>query len=161
MMYSFNFTLSVNPQGGAGSALSQLSVTFSTTQKQIGPFWCWFPGGCDCVCSRTLWVSPINSPVRLGVTPAPTTPTGFYSHRGFISPRWNAVLQSLSLSPVVPPSLSSHKCGISQSTSHHLAMSTLLLGCLSRPLLPVWMNVCCLTPWLSDFHRTQFSGSSG
>ena len=28
-------------------------------------------------------------------------------------------------------------------------------------LLPVWMNVSPLTPWLSDFHTVQFSGISG
>ena len=38
------------------------------------------PGRCVCVHSRTLWVSPTNSPVRLGVSAA-TTPTGFF--RGF------------------------------------------------------------------------------
>ena len=49
------------------SALYGLSVTFATTHKQIGPFWCWFQGGWFCVYSRTLWVSPTNSPVRLGI----------------------------------------------------------------------------------------------
>ena len=34
-------------------------------------------------------------------------------------------------------------------------------GCLSPPLLPVWMSVSSLTPWLSDFHTVRFSGSSG
>ena len=34
-------------------------------------------------------------------------------------------------------------------------------GCLSPPLLPVWMNVSSLTPWLLDFHTVRFSGSSG
>ena len=36
-----------------------------------------------------------------------------------------------------------------------------LPGCLSPPLLPVWMNVSSLSPWLSDFHIVQFSISSG
>ena len=36
-----------------------------------------------------------------------------------------------------------------------------LLGCPSPPLLPVWMNVSSLTPWLSYFHAVRFSGSSG
>ena len=31
---------------------------------------CCFPSGWVCVCSRTQWVSPTNSPVRLGVSPA-------------------------------------------------------------------------------------------
>ena len=39
-----------------------------------------FPSGWACVHSRTLWVSPPNSPVRLGVCPAATsTPTGVFS----------------------------------------------------------------------------------
>ena len=36
-----------------------------------------------------------------------------------------------------------------------------LPGCLFLPLLPVWMNVSSLSPWLSDFHTVQFSVSSG
>ena len=39
------------------------------------------PGGWFCVHSRTLWVSPMTSPVRLGVSPAASTPTGFFSQR--------------------------------------------------------------------------------
>ena len=41
-----------------------------------------------------------------------------------------------------------------------LGVSPLHLGCLSPPLLPVWMNVS-LTPWLSDFHEVWISGSCG
>ena len=47
------------------------------------------------------------------------------------------------------------------SASCSLATSTLCLGCPSPPLLLVWMNVSSLSPWLSDFHRVQFSVSSG
>ena len=111
----------------------------------------------------------MNSPVRLGVKPTPSTPTDFYSQRswGFISPCWSPGLCSLSHSPVVPPGLSTHKCGTTQSPtmptlspSHHLAMHPFCLGFPSPPLLPVWMNVY-LTPWLSDFHEVLFSISSG
>ena len=36
--------------------------------------------GCACACSRPLWVSPTNSPVRLGVSPAAaSTPTGVFN----------------------------------------------------------------------------------
>ena len=37
-----------------------------------------------------MWVSPMNSPVRLGVSPAATTPTGFYRQRfwGFLFLCW-------------------------------------------------------------------------
>ena len=59
-------------------ALSWLSVTSSATHKQIGSFWCWFLGWWVCVHSRTLWVSPTNSPVRLRVSPATSTPMGFF-----------------------------------------------------------------------------------
>ena len=51
----------------------RFSVTPSTTHNQIGPFWCYFSVGWVCVCSRTLWISPRNSPVRLGVYPAAPT----------------------------------------------------------------------------------------
>ena len=34
-------------------------------------------------------------------------------------------------------------------------------SCPSLPLLPVWMNVSSLTPWLSVFHTVWFSVSSG
>ena len=34
-------------------------------------------------------------------------------------------------------------------------------GCQSPPLLPVWMNVSSLSPWLLDFHTVGFSVSSG
>ena len=34
-------------------------------------------------------------------------------------------------------------------------------NCLSLPLLPVWVNVSSLTPWLLDFHTVQYSVSSG
>ena len=36
-----------------------------------------------------------------------------------------------------------------------------LPSCPSPPLLPVWMNVSSLTPWLSDFHTVRFSVHSG
>ena len=79
-------------------------------------------------------------------------------------------LRGLSRSPVFPPSLSAHTCRITRSASHRLAPSSSqpplccdssLPICSSPPLLPVWMNVSSLTPWLSDFHTVQFSGNSG
>ena len=42
-----------------------------------------FPDGWVCIRSRPLWVSPTNSPVRLGVSPAAaSTPTGVFN-QGF------------------------------------------------------------------------------
>ena len=125
------------------SALGWLSVTSPATHKQIGPFWCWFLGGWVCACSRTLWVSPINSPVRLGVSPVATsTPTSVFSQRLWhcISPHWNPWLLGQSCSPVVPPGLSAHKCETAQSTSHHLACPSPPAAALPRVLssrLPV------------------------
>ena len=86
------------------SALSWLSVTSPGIHKQIGPFWCWFPGGWACIGSRTVWVSPVSSLVRLGVSPATATPTGLYSQRfwGFLFPMlepgvvWSVSLPSCS-----------------------------------------------------------------
>ena len=48
-----------------------------------------------------------------------------------------------------------------RSASHCLAAHPLCPSCLSPSLLPVWMNVSSLTPWLSDCHTAQFSSSSG
>ena len=48
-----------------------------------------------------------------------------------------------------------------QSSRPLLAMSPLHPGCPSPPLLSIWMNVSSLSPWLSNFHTVQFSGSSG
>ena len=42
-----------------------------------------------------------------------------------------------------------------------LAASPLCPSCQGLLLLRVWVNVSSLTPWLSDFHTVQFSGSSG
>ena len=88
-----------------------------------------------------------------GSSPAATTPTGFFSQGfwGFISLCWNPGLCSLSRSPVVPPSLSACQCGTVRSTSCRLTTIPLRSGCPSPPLLPIWVNVSFLTPWLSDF----------
>ena len=126
------------------------------------PFRCWFLGGWTCVCSSILWASPMDSPVRLGISPAAATPTDFYSQWfwGFSFPCWNPGLHGLSHSPVIPLSLSACECGMSQSASHRLIIHPLYPSFLSLPLPPVWMNVS-LTPWLSDFHTVWVSDSSG
>ena len=106
----------------------------------------------------------MNSPVRLGVSPAAaSTPTGVFSQRfwGFVSRRWDPGLCSLSRSPVVPPGLPIHKRGTAQSDSCHLATYPLCPSCPSPPLLPVGLNVSSLTPWLLDLHTVWYSGRSG
>ena len=135
-------------------ALSQLSVTSPVTHKPIGPFWCWFPGGWVYVRSRTLWVPPTNSPVRLAVYLTTTTATGFYSQRvwGFIFLCWNPGLHGLSHSTVVPLILSTCSCGTAQSSSHCLDACSLLPSCLFPPLLLVWMKVSFLIPSLLYSH---------
>ena len=46
------------------------------------------------------------------------------------------------------------------SASRLLAVSPLCPACPSPPLLPVWINVSSLSPWLLDFHTVRFSVSS-
>ena len=75
---------------------------------------------------------------------------------GFLFPHWNIGLYNLSCSPLVPPSLFTRKCRTTCSTSCLASLP----GFPSLPLLPVWMNVSSLTPWLLDFHTIWFSGSS-
>ena len=87
-------------------------------------------------------------------------------------------LRGLFWSPFVPPGLSERECGTAQSVSLCLMGSTSCSlpapvfqplpcpessphSCASPPLLPVWMNVSSLSPWLSDFHTVRFSFSSG
>ena len=66
----------------APAPLCRISVTPSATHNQIGPLWCWFPSGWACARSRPLWVSPVTSPVRLGVSSAATpTPTDVFNQR--------------------------------------------------------------------------------
>ena len=86
---------------GAYSTLCRFSVTSRATLNQMGPFWCWFPGGWACVCSRTLWVSPMSSPVRLGVSPtASSIPTGVFSQRfEALFPRAEALGCTVCLTP--------------------------------------------------------------
>ena len=163
-------------------ALGWFSVTSPAIHNQIGPFWCWFLGGWVCVCSQILWVSPMDSPVRLGVPSTTAIPQCFIT-RGFeaLFPCTGTLSCTVYLTPapVVPPSLSACECGTVQSASRHLIWSTSGLppcppwslttalgkssppSCLSPPLLLAWMNVSSLTPWLSDFHTVQFSVSSG
>ena len=65
--------------------LAWLSTGFQSlpplATSKLGPSGADSPGGWICLCFRTLWVSPVNSPVRLGISPATATPTGFYSQR--------------------------------------------------------------------------------
>ena len=63
-----------------------------------------------CVCSRTLWVSPTNSSVSLGVSPtAASTPTGVFNQRfEALFPRTGALGCVVCLTP--PPFLPVYLC---------------------------------------------------
>ena len=159
---------------GSNSACStpcRFSVTPSTTHNQIGPFWCWFTSGCVCVHSRPLWVSPMTSPVKLGVSPAATsTLTGVFN-------QWFEALfpcagaLGCAVCHPVYQLLPRHPAAALPALLHNLpprwagqlppCREFSLPSCLSLPLLPVWMNVSSLSPWMSDFHTVRFSVSSG
>ena len=132
-----------------------------------------------CVCSRPLWVSPTNSPMRLGVSPAATsTPMHVFNQRfEALFPCTGALGCMVCFTS--PPFLPVYLCvnvgprGLSATTLwgllaaawpapfHNpppcwvrqppLALSPLCPGYPSPPLLRVWMNVS-LSHWLSDFH---------
>ena len=147
---------------GACSTLCWISITPSATHNQIGPFWCCLLNGWVGVSSRTLWVSPTTSPVRLGVSPAAaSTSTGIFS-RWFealfpcagtlgcavfhlvhqLLPRWPAA--------ALPTRL--HNPPPRWVRQPQLCRESSPPGCPSPPLLLVWMNVSSVSPWLSDFH---------
>ena len=124
-------------------SLRPLSVTSSTTHKQIGPFWCCFLSGWLCIHSRPLWISPMTSPVRLGVSPAAApTPAGVFNQSfEALFPKLNPGLRGLLHFLAVPPGLSMSKCGAAGSASCSLAcpgpQSTTLLGPPATTLLRV------------------------
>ena len=125
----------------------------------------WMSGICDIpgAHSRPLWVSSSNSPVRLGVSPAAaSTPTGVFNHwfealfpcAGTLGCEvCHLVHELLPRQPAAAlPTLLHNPPPCSESSPP---------GCLSPPLLLVWMNVSSLFPWLSDFHTVWLSVSSG
>ena len=72
------------PSGSNGARLTllRISIFHSDTHNQTEPLWCWFPSGWACAHSRPLWVSPTNSLVRLGVSPAAASTPWVFSIRG-------------------------------------------------------------------------------
>ena len=106
--------------------------------------------------------------------------THMFSIRGLrVSfPELKPWVRGLFHSPAVPSSLSVLECGVAGSAISRTAcpicstvrqvsesgcvnVSPVCPSCPSPPLLPVWMNVSSLSPWLSDFCAVQFSVSSG
>ena len=118
--------------------------------------------------------------MRLGVSPAATsTPTGVFNQRfEALFPRTGALSCAVFFAPL--PFLLVYLCtnvgpqdllaAALPAPFHNLpprwvrqppCHESSLPGCLSPPLLPVWMNVSSLSPCLSDFHALRFSVSSG
>ena len=99
------------------------------------------PRWVDSSMSRTPWVSPINSPVRQGVSPATATSIGFYSQRFWVFSflHWNPWFRGLFHSPVVPPCLSTRGCGTSHEV-HQLALPHVLSPLFSVP--PTRLDEC-------------------
>ena len=140
-------------RGSNGSCFTLLRtpIFHSTTHNQTGPLWCWFPSGWACARPRPLWVSPMTSPVRLGVSPAAApTPMGVFNQRfEALFPRAGALVVWSASLPANPPGLSVHECGaagsasgqtacpvgptLHQSRSHHSLSSPLLPGARLRP----------------------------
>ena len=103
------------PRGsnGARSPLHRTSVFPSATHNQTGPLWCWFLSGWACARPRPLWVSPMTSPVRLGVSPAATpTPTGSFNQRiEALFPQAGALGWEVCFAPRRSSGLSVGECG--------------------------------------------------
>ena len=83
---------------------------------------------------------------------------------GFLFPCWYPGLHGLSCSRLfllvyphanVGPPATALPCVLSTLAAH------LCPSYLSPPLIPVWINVSSLTPWLLGCHTVWFSGSSG
>ena len=160
--------------------LCRISVTPSATHNQIGPLWCWFLSGWACAHPRPLWVSPTTSPVRLGVSPAAaSTPTGVFNQRFealfpcagalgcvvcFAPPLFLPVYLCVNVGPQGLPAttLWGLPAAAWPAPFHNPpppwvhqpppCLESSLPRLPSLPLLPVWMNVSSLSPWLSDFH---------
>ena len=155
-------------------APAPLSVTPSTTHNQIGPLWCCFPSRWACARSRPLWVSPTTSPVRLGVSPAAaSTPTGVFNQwfealltlagaRGYavwfapppfllVYLRANVGLQGLPATTLWGLLAAAWPVPFHNPPPHCVHQPPPCRQS-SPPLLPVWMNVSSLSPWLLGFH---------
>ena len=114
----------------------------------------------------------MKSPVRLGVSPAASSPRSVFSQRlwGFISLYWNPGLCSLFRSLVVPPSLSTWECGTTSSASHRLARPGPLATALPRVLStqlpisapPTSLEECFFfNSFVVGLHTVPLSVSSG
>ena len=128
--------LGEGPRGsnGARSTLHRTPIFHSATHNQTGPLWCWFPSGWACARSRPLWVSPVTSPVRLGVSPAATpTPTGIFNPRfEALFPRAGDLGYVVCFAPHRWSGLSVCECGAVGSASGQTACPVSPTLCWSR-----------------------------
>ena len=139
------------PRGsnGARSTLPVFSHSPRYPQSNWAPL-VLLPGGWACAHPRPLWVSPTNSPVRLGVSPAATsTPTGVFTQRfEALFPRAGAlgcvvchlVHQLLPRLPAAALPALIHSPPPRWVHQPPPCCASSLPGCLSPPLLPVWRN---------------------
>ena len=95
-----------------------------------------------------------------GLLHSPSIPPGLSPHEcGAVGSASHHLVRSASCSLACPVPQSATLLGPPAAASRHLAVSPLCPGSPSTPLLPVWMNVSSLSPWLLDFHTVQFSVS--
>ena len=168
------------PRGsnGACSPLHRIAVFHCATQNQTGPLWCWFLSGWACAHPRPLWVSPMTSPVRLGVSPAAApTPTGIFNQRlEALFPHTGALGCAVCFAPRRLSGLSVRECGAAGSASGQTACPvrptlrqsrSLPWPQESSPRLPVsapptGLDECLFfISLVLDFLAVQFSVSSG
>ena len=135
---------------------------------QYLPICYWFPSSC-CPGAESqrewVYVSPKSFAGSLGGV-------SWGSHSFFCHPRPHWFLQAEVMGTYLPGTLSWvvwSGAGIPRSRGippnfHPRHMDVRLLHStplhMSLPLLPVWMNVASLNPWLSDFHTAWFSNDS-
>ena len=146
----------------------------------------WHPSSCCpggksqhgwvCIHSKSIQTLSMDYPENPAVSPAAPTPTGFYSQKlwGFIFPALELWALQSGLGLGSQASKVTLLIFIQNTANVRLPVpqprpplpATLYL-CTSPPvsttpaLLPVWMNVASLYPWLSDFHAAQFPNRSG
>ena len=100
--------------------------------------------------------------MRLRVSSAATIPTGVFSQRfEALFSQARTLGCSVCLAPQLFLQIYPHTNVGPPSPPAAASPQVLSAHCPSLPLLPVWMNISSLTPWLLDFHTVQFSGSSG
>ncbi|KAF6090781.1 hypothetical protein HJG60_012170 [Phyllostomus discolor] len=125
---------SLGGNNGACSGLYRISVISPASHKEIGLFRCRFPCWWVCVLCRTLWTSPMNSPVRLGVSPSTSTPTSvFNSYLEALFPHAGTLGCAICLLP-------SFSCFICAQMCNHLICQLPCLLCFFHNLLPLWVR---------------------